>query len=170
MSIENWKNIEQASLAKVEKSEEQVKAEVSQVKKSIDKAKEANRAWDIETQVWPILERFWISEKQIDSVVDKLSKLDTNSLQNFVKRLIWYWKLNKPELILKLINSLWVRESNKLNEEKIQENKNNIQENKKESLENNQNTQKLDKNSDQNIDKKNEFKTNANDLSKTFQN
>ena len=32
MSIENWKNIEQASLAKVEKSEEQVKAEVSQVK------------------------------------------------------------------------------------------------------------------------------------------
>ena len=161
MSIENWKNIEQASLAKVEKSEEQVKAEVSQVKKSIDKAKEANRAWDIETQVWPILERFWISEKQIDSVVDKLSKLDANSLQNFVKRLIWYWKLNKPELILKLINSLWVRESNKLNEEKIQENKNNIQENKKESLENNQNIQKLDKNSDQNIDKKNEFKTNT---------
>ena len=168
MSIENWKNIEQVSLAKVEKSEEQVKAEVSQVKKSIDKAKEANRAWDIETQVWPILERFWISEKQIDSVVDKLSKLDANSLQNFVKRLIWYWKLNKPELILKLINSLWVRESNKLNEEKIQENKNNIQENKnniqenkKESLENNQNTQKLDKNSDQNIDKKNEFKTNT---------
>lgn len=103
MSIENWKNIEQVSLAKVEKSEEQVKAEVSQVKKSIDKAKEANRAWDIETQVWPILERFWISEKQIDSVVDKLSKLDANSLQNFVKRLIWYWKLNKPELILKLI-------------------------------------------------------------------
>ena len=154
MSIENWKNIEQASLAKVEKSEEQVKAEVSQVKKWIDKAKEANKAWDIETQVWPILERFWISEKQIDSVVDKLSKLDTNSLQNFVKRLIWYWKLNKPELILKLINSLWVRESNKLNEEKIQENK-------KESLENNQNTQKLDKNSDQNIDKKNEFKTNT---------
>ena len=75
--------------------------------------------------------------------------------------MIWYWKLNKPELILKLINSLWVRESNKLNEEKIQENKNNIQENKKESLENNQNTQKLDKNSDQNIDKKNEFKTNT---------
>ena len=163
MSIENWKNIEQASLAKVEKSEEQVKAEVSQVKKSIDKAKEANRAWDIETQVWPILERFWISEKQIDSVVDKLSKLDTNSLQNFVKRLIWYWKLNKPELILKLINSLWVRESNKLN-------KNNIQENKKESLENNQNTQKLDKNSDQNIDKKNEFKTNTREYEWFIQN
>lgn len=170
MSIENWKNIEQASLAKVEKSEEQVKAEVSQVKKWIDKAKEANRAWDIETQVWPILERFWISEKQIDSVVDKLSKLDTNSLQNFVKRLIWYWKLNKPELILKLINSLWVRESNKLNEEKIQENKNNIQENKKESLENNQNTQKLDKNSDQNIDKKNEFKTNTREYEWFIQN
>jgi len=184
MSIENWKNIEQVSLAKVEKSEEQVKAEVSQVKKSIDKAKEANRAWDIETQVWPILERFWISEKQIDSVVDKLSKLDANSLQNFVKRLIWYWKLNKPELILKLINSLWVRESNKLNEEKIQENKNNIQENKnniqenknniqenkKESLENNQNTQKLDKNSDQNIDKKNEFKANAREYEWFIQN
>ena len=184
MSIENWKNIEQASLAKVEKSEEQVKAEVSQVKKWIDKAKEANKAWDIETQVWPILERFWISEKQIDSVVDKLSKLDTNSLQNFVKRLIWYWKLNKPELILKLINSLWVRESNKLNEEKIQENKNNIQENKnniqenknniqenkKESLENNQNTQKLDKNSDQNIDKKNEFKTNTREYEWFIQN
>ena len=115
MSIENWKNIEQASLAKVEKSEEQVKAEVSQVKKSIDKAKEANRAWDIETQVWPILERFWISEKQIDSVVDKLSKLDTNSLQNFVKRLIWYGKLNTPELLLKRITRLWVRASNKLN-------------------------------------------------------
>ena len=177
MSIENWKNIEQASLAKVEKSEEQVKAEVSQVKKSIDKAKEANRAWDIETQVWPILERFWISEKQIDSVVDKLSKLDTNSLQNFVKRLIWYWKLNKPELILKLINSLWVRESNKLNKNNIQENKNNIQENKnniqenkKESLENNQNTQKLDKNSDQNIDKKNEFKTNTREYEWFIQN
>ena len=177
MSIENWKNIEQASLAKVEKSEEQVKAEVSQVKKSIDKAKEANRAWDIETQVWPILERFWISEKQIDSVVDKLSKLDTNSLQNFVKRLIWYWKLNKPELILKLINSLWVRESNKLNKNNIQENKNNIQEdknniqeNKKESLENNQNTQKLDKNSDQNIDKKNEFKANAREYEWFIQN
>ena len=177
MSIENWKNIEQASLAKVEKSEEQVKAEVSQVKKSIDKAKEANRAWDIETQVWPILERFWISEKEVDAVVNKISKRWDKQAEGFIKSLKALWVANKGDAIKWIVNRItWAQRLNKKIEDtqsnikETQENKNNIQENKKESLENNQNTQKLDKNSDQNIDKKNEFKANAREYEWFIQN
>ena len=125
MSIETKNNLDsqEQKINKPKKTEQETQKAVENVKKWIDKAKEARNMWNIETQVWPILERFWISEKDVNKVVNILSKSWESFKNNFIKKINLFWKSGNKDFIIKEINRLvWNKEDNQ-NKTEINQNK-----------------------------------------------
>ena len=125
MSIETKNNLDsqEQKINKPKKTEQETQKAVENVKKWIDKAKEARNMWNIETQVWPILERFWVSEKDVNKVVNILSKSWESFKNNFIKKINLFWKSGNKDFIIKEINRLvWNKEDNQ-NKTEIDKNK-----------------------------------------------
>lgn len=104
MSIETKSNIDsqEQNVNKSKKTEQETQKAVENVKKWIDKAKEARNVWNIETQVWPILEKFWISEKRVDTIINRLSKLNDKSREALINQI----KSWNKDLAIKIIDRL----------------------------------------------------------------
>ena len=104
MSIETKSNIDsqEQNVNKSKKTEQETQKAVENVKKWIDKAKEARNVWNIETQVWLILEKFWVSEKRVDVIVNRLSKLNDKSREALINQI----KSWNKDLAIKIIDRL----------------------------------------------------------------
>ena len=104
MSIETKNNLDsqEQKINKPKKTEQETQKAVENVKKWIDKAKEARNMWNIETQVWPILERFWVSEKRVDVIVNRLSKLNDKSREVLINQI----KSWNKDLVNKIVDRL----------------------------------------------------------------
>lgn len=104
MSIETKNNLDsqEQKINKPKKTEQETQKAVENVKKWIDKAKEARNMWNIETQVWPILEKFWISEKRVDTIINRLSKLNDKSREALINQI----KSWNKDLAIKIIDRL----------------------------------------------------------------
>ena len=125
MSIETKNNLDsqEQKINKPKKTEQETQKAVENVKKWIDKAKEARNMWNIETQVWPILERFWISEKDVNKVVNILSKSWESFKNNFIKKINLFWKSGNKDFIIKEINRLVWNKEDSQNKTEINQNK-----------------------------------------------
>ncbi len=132
MSIETKNNLDsqEQKINKPKKTEQETQKAVENVKKWIDKAKEARNMWNIETQVWPILERFWISEKDVNKVVNILSKSWESFKNNFIKKINLFWKSGNKDFIIKEINRLVWNKEDSQNKTEINQNKTEINQNK----------------------------------------
>ena len=104
MSIETKSNIDsqEQNVNKSKKTEQETQKAVENVKQNISKAKEAHKSGDIETQVWPILEKFWISEKRVDTIINRLSKLNDKSREALINQI----KSWNKDLAIKIIDRL----------------------------------------------------------------
>ena len=125
MSIETKNNLDsqEQKINKPKKTEQETQKAVENVKKWIDKAKEARNMWNIETQVWPILERFWVSEKDVNKVVNILSKSWESFKNNFIKKINLFWKSGNKDFIIKEINRLVWNKEDSQNKTEINQNK-----------------------------------------------
>lgn len=104
MSIETKSNIDsqEQNVNKSKKTEQETQKAVDDVKQNISKAKEAHKSGDIEAQVWPILEKFWISEKRVDTIINRLSKLNDKSREALINQI----KSWNKDLAIKIIDRL----------------------------------------------------------------
>ena len=134
MSIEIKNNLDsqEQKINNPKKTEQETQKAVENVKKWIDKAKEARNMWNIETQVWPILERFWVSEKDVNKVVNILSKSWESFKNNFIKKINLFWKSGNKDFIIKEINRLVWNKEDSQNKTEIDKNKIEIDKNKTE--------------------------------------
>ena len=129
---QNSNESSEKQINKPKRTEQETQKAVENVKKWIDKAKEARNMWNIETQVWPILERFWVSEKDVNKVVNILSKSWESFKNNFIKKINLFWKSGNKDFIIKEINRLvWNKEDNQ-NKTEIDKNEIEIDKNKTE--------------------------------------
>ena len=134
------KNVIDIPETKVNKpSEQDTKKAVENVKQNISRAKEAHKAWDIEAQVWPILEKFWVNSNQIDKIVSSLSKMSDSKRKNFIESIkfageVWDKWLIDSELkdILNIKETKNILEKNAKNKAEINQNKAEINQNKTE--------------------------------------
>ncbi len=99
---QNSNESSEKQINKPKKTEQETQKAVENVKQNISKAKEAHKSGDIETQVWPILEKFWISEKRVDVIVNRLSKLNDKSREALINQI----KSWNKDLAIKIIDRL----------------------------------------------------------------
>ena len=99
---QNSNESSEKQINKPKKTEQETQKAVENVKKWIDKAKEARNVWNIETQVWLILEKFWVSEKRVDVIVNRLSKLNDKSREALINQI----KSWNKDLAIKIIDRL----------------------------------------------------------------
>ncbi|MBB1564411.1 hypothetical protein HG430_000010 [Candidatus Gracilibacteria bacterium] len=134
MSIETKNNLDsqEQKINKPKKTEQETQKAVENVKKGIDKAKEARNMGNIETQVGPILERFGISEKDVNKVVNILSKSGESFKNNFIKKINLFGKSGNKDFIIKEINRLVGNKEDSQNKTEINQNKTEINQNKTE--------------------------------------
>ncbi len=134
MSIETKNNLDsqEQKINKPKKTEQETQKAVDDVKQNISKAKEAHKSGDIETQVWPILEKFWISERDVNKVVNILSKSWESFRNNFIKKINLFWKSGNKDFIIKEINRLVWNKEDSQNKTEIDKNEIEIDKNKTE--------------------------------------
>ena len=84
---QNSNESSEKQINKPKRTEQETQKAVDDVKQNISKAKEAHKSGDIETQVWPILEKFWISEKRVDTIINRLSKLNDKSREALIYKI-----------------------------------------------------------------------------------
>ena len=99
---QNSNESSEKQINKPKKTEQETQKAVENVKQNISKAKEAHKSGDIETQVWPILEKFWISEKRVDTIINRLSKLNDKSREALINQI----KSWNKDLAIKIIDRL----------------------------------------------------------------
>ena len=99
---QNSNESSEKQINKPKKTEQETQKAVDNVKQNISKAKEAHKSGDIETQVWPILEKFWISEKRVDTIINRLSKLNDKSREALINQI----KSWNKDLAIKIIDRL----------------------------------------------------------------
>ena len=99
---QNSNESSEKQINKPKKTEQETQKAVENVKQNISKAKEAHKSGDIETQVWPILEKFWISEKRVDTIINRLSKLNDKSREVLINQI----KSWNKDLAIKIIDRL----------------------------------------------------------------
>ena len=120
---QNSNESSEKQINKPKRTEQETQKAVDDVKQNISKAKEAHKSGDIETQVWPILEKFWISEKRVDTIINRLSKLNDKSREALINQI----KSWNKDLVNKIVDRL-APEGN-INKE-INQNKTEINQNK----------------------------------------
>ena len=130
---QNSNESSEKQINKPKRTEQETQKAVDDVKQNISKAKEAHKSGDIEAQVWPILEKFWVSEKRVDVIVNRLSKLNDKSREVLINQI----KSWNKDLVNKIVDRL-APEGN-INKE-INQNKTEINQNKTEEVINNSQT------------------------------
>ena len=120
---QNSNESSEKQINKPKRTEQETQKAVDDVKQNISKAKEAHKSGDIEAQVWPILEKFWVSEKRVDVIVNRLSKLNDKSREVLINQI----KSWNKDLVNKIVDRL-APEGN-INKE-INQNKTEINQNK----------------------------------------
>ncbi|ATU05160.1 hypothetical protein BKN14_01745 [Candidatus Gracilibacteria bacterium HOT-871] len=99
---QNSNESSEKQINKPKKTEQETQKAVENVKQNISKAKEAHKSGDIETQVGPILEKFGISEKRVDTIINRLSKLNDKSREALINQI----KSGNKDLAIKIIDRL----------------------------------------------------------------
>ena len=99
---QNSNESSEKQINKPKRTEQETQKAVDDVKQNISKAKEAHKSGDIETQVWPILEKFWISEKRVDTIINRLSKLNDKSREALINQI----KSWNKDLVNKIVDRL----------------------------------------------------------------
>ena len=99
---QNSNESSEKQINKPKRTEQETQKAVENVKQNISKAKEAHKSGDIEAQVWPILEKFWVSEKRVDVIVNRLSKLNDKSREVLINQI----KSWNKDLVNKIVDRL----------------------------------------------------------------